>query len=75
MTFEDAAFGRDVAATMRHAYEEACAALPDRDVEVTEVVLSLMRLQIMTAVQWGERDPQRLKELAVAAVVPQSNSG
>ena len=74
MIFEDAAFGADLAATMRGAFEDARTALRAQNIEVTEVTRKLMALQIMTAVQWGERDPQRLKELAIAAVIPQSSA-
>ena len=73
MIFEDTAFGADLAAAMRGAFEDARGALQAQNIEVTEVARKLMALQIMTAVQWGERDPQRLKELAIAAVVPPSS--
>lgn len=70
MTFDDAAFGADLAATMRCAYEQACKALGDGNVELNEAARRLMALQIMTAVQRGEREQQRLKDLAIAAVLP-----
>ena len=73
MIFEDTAFGADLAATMRGVFEDARGALQAQNIEVTEVARKLMALQIMTAVQWGERDPQRLMELAIAAVMPPSS--
>lgn len=74
MTFDEAAFGADLAATMRCAYEEACKALGKGNIELNEVARKLMALQIMTAVQRGEHGQQRLKDLAIAAVAPQSTS-
>ncbi|KAB2943531.1 MAG: hypothetical protein K8F92_08890 [Hyphomicrobium sp.] len=68
MIFDDVAFGTSLAATMARAYDEACAALRDQNVELSEAARKLMALRIMTAVQGGERNREQLARLAAAVV-------
>lgn len=68
MIFDDATFGASLAATMTRAYEEACEALRNQNVELSEAARKLMALRIMTAVQGGERNREQLARLAVAVV-------
>ena len=49
------------------AWEEVGFALVNEDVTPT-ALRQIMALRIMAAVRDGERDPQRLKELALAAI-------
>ncbi len=49
------------------AWEEVGFSLAMREVDPTSV-RTMMSVRIMTAVHNGERDPERLKEMAVQAV-------
>jgi hypothetical protein len=50
------------------AWEEVGFALVNKDVDLTEL-RTMMAVRIMAAVRDGERDPERLTELALEAVV------
>lgn len=68
MIFDDVAFGASLAATMSRAYEKACEALRNQNVELSEAARKLMALRIMTAAQSGEHNCEQLARLAAAVV-------
>jgi hypothetical protein len=71
MTFPNDCYDPETLALMTNAFEtawkEAGFTLAMRDVDPT-AIRTLMAVRILEAVRGGERDPDRLKELALEAI-------
>jgi hypothetical protein len=71
MPFPSDSFDAETLALMRKAFDEAWEEIGfalARDDFDPSGVRTLMALRIMAAVRDGERDPERLKELALRAI-------
>jgi hypothetical protein len=67
-SIQPGAFEPEVIAVMTATFEAACKALDDT--RLSEGVREQIARQIITAAKFGERDPGRLREAALAGLSP-----
>ena len=75
MPFSHGAYNPETLAIMTRAVDDACAELRSENGDDGHAARMMMSLRIMTTVAAGERDPQRLRLVALNAVDGRSIDG
>lgn len=68
MPFPRELYGPDLLRVVKHAIDDACADVRATGGDDGRIARLMMAVRLMTAVAAGERDPKRLKCLALNAV-------
>ena len=75
MPFPGEHYGPELLRIVKHAREDACAELRFAGRDDGRIPRLMMSIRLMAAVATGERDPERLKVLALNSVDASASAG